>query len=193
MIEIDVRICVYLQVTSQDPSRIQVLPLDSSSKETSVDYEIKLMTGVDVSVNTLSITFKSGLTGQTATLKVLIGSTPAAKPEKCIPTVVVPDEPITDANYFRSTATEYGPWLVLYTILIATIILLVLIYHSFISRRNQKNSFQPGSPYNPMMMTPVLGSAATQLPGSMARGQSTHRRSPHETTPGVRNLFSVGQ
>ena len=192
MIEIDLRICVYLQVTSQDPSLIQVLPLDSSSKETSVDYEIKLMTDVDFSINTRSITFKSGLTGQTATLKVLIESTPAAKPEQCIPTVV-PGEPITHTNYFRSTAKEYGPWLVLYTILIATIILLVLIYHSFVSRRNQQSSFQQGSPNDPMMMTPVPGSAATHTPGSVVRGQPTHRRSPHETTPGVRNLFSVGQ
>lgn len=191
--KIHIRICVHFQVTSQDPSRVQVtLPLDSSSKEASVDYEIKLMTDTDVLVNTLSIIFKSGLTGQTAVLKVLIESTPTVKPEHCIPTVVVPDAAITHVNYFRSTAKEYGPWLVLYTILIATVILLIFIYHSFIRRRNQQNSFQPGSPYNPMM-TPVPGSAATHTPGSIVRGQSTYRRSPHETTPGVRNLFSVGQ
>ena len=166
--------------------------MDASSKETSVDYEIKLMTDVDVSINTLSIIFKSGLTGQAATLKVLIESTPTANREQCTPTVVASDESITHANYVTSTAKEYGPWLVLYTILIATIIIVVLIYHSFISRRNQQNSFQPGSPFNPLM-TPVPGSAATHTPGSIARGQTTHQRSPHETTPGVRNLFSVGQ
>ena len=157
-------------------------------------------------IESTSIIIESGLTGQREKLPISIHTSRKIEQPKCEPIEKLPFDENRDAVESSILFSERFSWVLFYTIIIATVILLIFVYHQIVSFRDRNRavpdtSFHHSAP--PPYQTPYYGSPSghwTPVSGHERSHSPASGRRPHsvyndsvKTTPGNRTLFSVGQ
>ncbi len=178
-----------------------------------LDYAIKREKASIESARNVTITFESAETGQKEKVDVLLPADPQQldtfvfKPQHC-PPVAEKTQPSGIFTKVFELFGESSSFFLLYSVLIATVVLIILVYHNF-TQRDRNRMHQPGpqpyylyqdqgspeqaprSPYN-QNASIYQRNESPYMPGSGNRGHTGFGHSP-TTTPGNRTLFSVQQ
>ena len=184
----------------------------TSAEKRTVDYKLKLLDKSGRRLENTTIVIRSGLTGQIEKLPVSIRANPETEQPQLEPTIKLETNQNKDAIEPPMILTERFYWLILYTLIIALIIVLILGYRLILPHRSPVNTrhelayqYAAVSPYqSPYAGTPPYARTPSSqfTPGSghnRSFSPTSERRSfsgyqdPLRTTPGNRTLFSVGQ
>jgi len=201
-----------LIVQSDDPWFVEIQRMFTPAEKRTADYKVQLLEkGVKRLENT-TIVIRSGLTGQIKKLPISVLITPSKEQPRLKPTVKLEANQNRDAIEPPTILTERFYWLILYTLIIALIIVLIFGYRLILPHRIPVNTthdltyqYAAVSPYqSPYAGTPPYARTPSSqfTPGSghdRSSSPTSERRSfsgyqdPVRTTPGNRTLFSVGQ
>ncbi|XP_065051433.1 nuclear pore membrane glycoprotein 210-like [Rhopilema esculentum] len=196
-----------LKVHSSLSNVVHILPLDRELGESRVEYQLSLVRKSDLPANEVYFVIESSVTGQRE--EILVGIKVGKKVEQpqCIPQAASTVDEGSISGEKQSIFYEQRLWMIWYTIIIATVILLICVYHNWMTRRQYRSthalspafhSAPPpyqvvpghGSPFQ--TWTPTHTHDSPHSPPSERRPHSAYK-DPLKTTPGNRTLFSVGQ
>ena len=185
-----------------------------------MDYEMKLLKEHDVQSQNVTITFKSAATGQTENMMVSVKTEESQRDNNVLlkPDVCAPPQESSSTSRTKGSLQDVfygtGSWLLLYSGLIATVIMILLVYHNMTKRPTmyplnewdkpagaplyyeyrQKDHGSPDPDIRTAYKRRVSPFQRSTSPFTV--GQERHARSFYEspsTTPGSRTLFSVEQ
>lgn len=198
------------QVQPEDSSVIVVEQLSlPAERKTSVDFEVRLLETGDKQLDKTAVIIRSGLTGQVETLSITVHLNTVTEQAQCGPLQKISDGQAKNAGDEAIVFSLPSSWLLFYTLVIATFILMIFVYHNVVSYRDRMrmvydvsgSQLAPppyqtpytghGSPYR-QQWTPVTSHERPHSPASERRSHSGYQ-DQNKTTPGNRTLFSVGQ
>ena len=179
-----------------DDSSLIYITASEDSYPLRTTYNIELSRLSDIKSQNTSIAFKSTVTGQVEKLDVQVLIEEPKTGSNVIPPSMCPTPSPAQApsgglgwrRLFLSILGETSSWFIGYSIMIATIILILILYHKFAQRRGPPYPY----PYDPMHGTPppYYTPYTYRSPGTPS--DSPYNKGTPGSTP-ARTLFSVSQ
>eukprot|EP00794_Sanderia_malayensis_P016623 gene16623-18313_t len=195
-----------LKIKSADSSLVDVQLLKTSLEGSYQDYEIRRIGKPGIADQNVTVIFESAVTQQKEKLNVYLEADAQEsdallfKPQYCPPLKEKVHQPGLIAKVLELLG-ENSSFFLLYTVLIATVILIIFVYHNMMQRDRSKLAEQ-GIPPSPYYLHHGLRdhsprfypqSASPYMPGSGGKRPASSYGGSPSATPGSRTLFSVQQ
>ena len=163
-----------------------------------MDFRLRFLNPSGKTIENTALVIKSGLTGQVEKLSISVRVRQKIVQQQREAIVNLSNGQNKEADWSSMYLTWHFSWFLFYTLVIATIILLICLYHNLISRNRRAVQEAPTpyqnthsiSPY--AQHTPILGYDRSFSPPSERRLNSGYS-GPGGTPSSSRTMYSISQ